>query len=211
MKQAESLTRSAFLLAFDLRKNRLAQRGELGYLVRAAALSELLLAGCLADDSGKARAVTAPVRPGRLQTAVWEQIAGSPPRAWRHWIGKEHAKSFRLVRDELAAARLIRVEQRRILLLFPIQRIEPRMPYLSRRLAERVGQATHGGRPVERLDRDVRVLAALAAAARLRTVAGTPRRERKERIQRLSGPVEPIATALRKSIDAARSSYADGG
>jgi hypothetical protein len=60
VKQGESLTRSTFLLAFDLRKEKLTQRDVLGYLLRAAALAELLLAGNLADESGKARARTAP-------------------------------------------------------------------------------------------------------------------------------------------------------
>ncbi|WP_160150405.1 GOLPH3/VPS74 family protein [Nonomuraea solani] len=207
MKQDESLTRSAFLLAFDLRKGRLTGRGELGYLLRAAALSELLLAGHLADDSGKVRALTAPAAHlGALPAAVYEQIAAAPPRKWGHWVTKDGGKAVRLVRDELVAARLIGVERRRIL-FFPVERITPRKPYLSRRLAERVAQAIRGGRPVDRLELDVRVLAALGTAARHKAV---PTHGRKERIQQLSEPVEPIATALRKSVDAARSSHAAG-
>lgn len=210
VKQGESLTRSAFLLAFDLRKGRLTQRGVLGYLLRAAALAELLLAGNLADESGKARALTAPAaEPGSLPAVIWEQISSSPPRSWRRWVQKEHGKAVGVVRDELAAARLISVERRRVL-LFPVERITPRKAYLSRRLIERVGGAIRGGRPVGRLDDDVRVLAALATAARLSTVVPSMRETRPDRIQQLSAPVEPIATALRRSIEAARSSYSAG-
>ncbi|UBU11723.1 GPP34 family phosphoprotein [Nonomuraea gerenzanensis] len=212
MKHHETLTRSAFLLAFDLRRQRLAQRTELGYLLRAAALAELLLEGCLADESGKARAVAQPAHagPGSLRAIVWEQISGSPPRSWRRWIGKDHAKAVGVVRDELAADRLIRVERRRVLFI-PVERIVPRKAYLSRRLAERVGRAIRGGQPVGRLDQDVRVLAALAGAAGLKAVLerGEARRSR-SRIEQLSLPVEPITTALRKSVEAAKSSSAAG-
>ncbi|WP_201761378.1 MULTISPECIES: GOLPH3/VPS74 family protein [unclassified Nonomuraea] len=205
VKRDESLPQAAFLLAFDLRKGRLADRGELGYLLRAAALAELLVAGNLTDDAGRARAVVAPVDPGPLQAAVWEQIANSPPRSWRQWIRKDRAGAFRLVRDELAAARLIRVERRRVL-LFPVERITPRKPYLSRRLAERVSRAASGGRPANRLDRDVRILAALAAAARLKMMP--PEREQRHhgrrRIEQLSEPVEPVATALRENVQDAQ-------
>ncbi|MGA5761826.1 GPP34 family phosphoprotein [Nonomuraea bangladeshensis] len=210
MKQSESLTRSAFLLAFDLRKDRLTERGALGYLLRAAALAELLLAGNLADESGKARALTAPaVEPGSLPAVVWEQIANSPPRSWRRWVQKDHGKAVGVVRDELAAARLISVERRRVL-LFRVERITPRKAYVSRRLIERVGGAIRGGRPVGRLDDDVRVLAALATAARLSTVVASRRETRSDRFQQLSAPVEPIATALRKSVEAARAAYSAG-
>ncbi|MEU4508231.1 GPP34 family phosphoprotein [Nonomuraea wenchangensis] len=210
MKQGESLTRSAFLLAFDLRKGRLTERSELGYLLRAAALAELLLAGNLADESGKARAITAPAaEPGSLPAVVWEQIANAPPRSWRRWVQKDHGKAVGVVRDELAAARLISVERRRVL-LFRVERITPRKAYVARRLIERVGGAIRGGRPVGRLDDDVRVLAALATAARLGTVVVSRSETRPDRIKQLSAPVEPIATALRKSVEAARSARSAG-
>ncbi|WP_020542739.1 GPP34 family phosphoprotein [Nonomuraea coxensis] len=212
MKQGESLPRSAFLLAFDLRKERLPQRRELGCLLRAAALAELLLAGNLADESGKARPLTAPAaEPGSLRAVVWEQISASPPRSWRRWVQKDHGKAVGIVRDELAAARMIRVERRRVL-LFPVERITPRKAYLSRRLAERVGRAIRGGQPVGRLDVDVRVLAALATAAKLATVVPSWRelRQRQDRIQQLWAPVEPIAAALRKSVEEARSASSAG-
>ncbi|MEO3873897.1 GPP34 family phosphoprotein [Nonomuraea sp. B12E4] len=211
-KRGESLTKSVFLLAFDLRKEKLVNRRELGYLLRAAALAELMMSGNLADESGKARAVSAPADPDPLRAAVWEQIANSPPKAWQRWIRMDRRHAFRLVRDALAADRLIRVEQRRIL-LFRVERITLRRPYVSRRLADRVGRAIRGGRPVSRIESDVRALAALAAAARLKTVLLTgDRRRQKERIAALSTPIEPITTALRESVDAAaRQGTAGGG
>ncbi|GII94167.1 GOLPH3/VPS74 family protein [Sinosporangium siamense] len=200
MARGESLAESAFLLAFDLRKERLAGRRSLGHLLRAATLAELLLGGHLSDESGKARAVTPPVDPSPLQAAVWKQIATSPPHSWQRWIGKDASLAFRLVRDGLEAARLIRVERHRVLLI-PVKRYTPRRPYLSRRLAERVVAAVRGGRPVSHLAREVRLLAALAGAARMTVVL--PAREwsrHGKRIEELSAPVEPVTTALRKAL-----------
>ncbi|MFC5824351.1 GPP34 family phosphoprotein [Nonomuraea insulae] len=211
MKQDESLTRSAFLLAIDLRKERLANRSELGYLLRAAALTELLLAGNLADESGKARAVSAPAgaEPGSLPAIVWEQISNSPPRSWQRWIRKDQGKAIRLVRDELAAAQVIRVERRRVL-IFHVDRIKPRKAYLTRKLAERVGRAIRGGQPVSRLELDARVLAALAAAAQTVLPARWETYQRRDRIEQLSAPIEPVATALRKAVQSAKSAAASG-
>lgn len=213
VKHHEPLTRSAFLLAFDLRKDRLVQRMELGHLLRAAALAELLLRGCLADDGGKVKAVHPPAGVGSasLPAVLWEEISASPPRSWRRWIRKDHAKAVTLVRDELAADRLIRVERRRVL-LFPVERVVPRRPYVSRRLAERVARAVRGGRPVSRVEPDIRILAALAAAARLRTVVTAQEtRANRDRLEHLAHPIEPIATALRKAVDAAKHAAHSGG
>ncbi|MET8865057.1 GPP34 family phosphoprotein [Nonomuraea sp. NPDC004580] len=212
VRHHEPLTRSAFLLAFDLRKDRLVQQTELGHLLRAAALAELLLQGSLADDGGKAKAVRPPagLAPASLPAVVWEEISTSPPRSWRRWIRKDYAKAVTLVRDELAADRLIRVERRRVL-LFPVERVVPRRPYVSRRLAERVSRAVRGGRPVSRVEPDLRVLAALAAAARIRSVVGDGGpHDGRDRVEQLAQPVEPIATALRKIIDAIKSSASAG-
>jgi hypothetical protein len=208
-RRGESLPESVFLLAFDLRRERLVGRGGLGYLLRAAALAELLTHGNLADDSGRPRTAVTPAGAGALQAALWERIENSPPRSWRHWITKDRALAFRLVRDELEQARLISVERRG---MFRTTRIAPRRPYLSRRLAERVAQAVRGGRPVHRLEQDVRVLAALTAAAQLRAVL--PAREwsgHRRRIEALSAPVEPVAAALRASLAAGTWAATSGG
>ncbi|WP_283135912.1 GPP34 family phosphoprotein [Rhizohabitans arisaemae] len=211
MNQGESLTQSAFLLAFDLRKGELTQRIELGHLLRATALAELLLAGNLADESGKARALTAPAAEhGALRAMVWEQVSDSKPRSWYRWV-HDNGTAVLMVRDELAAARVINVERRRVL-LFPVERITLREESPARSLAERVGRAIRGGRPVADLDEDIRVLAALAAAAQLESVlpSGREARPLRDRIRQLSAPIEPITTALRQCAEAARTAAASG-
>ncbi|MER6002763.1 hypothetical protein ABT120_29620 [Nonomuraea angiospora] len=60
-----------------------------------------------------------------------------------------------------------------MLLLFPVERITPRQPYLSRSPAERVGRAIRGGQPVGHLHEGIRVLAVPGTAARFKTAART--------------------------------------
>ncbi|MEV0588627.1 GPP34 family phosphoprotein [Nonomuraea sp. NPDC050310] len=206
----ESLAESVFLLAFDVRKQRLAGLSDLGYVVRAAVLAEFLLNGNVADEGGKVRPLTPPVAPTALEAAVWEQLSASPPRSWSRWINKNATLAYRLVRDELVAARLVHVEHRRIL-FFPVQRVTPRRPYVSRRLAERVTSAARGGQPVGRLPQELRALAALAAAAKMTTVLSQREwRQYRKRTDELSAPIEPITTALRKTLASHHSSDAAG-
>ena len=53
MQQPDSLPAQLFLLAVDPQRRRLVSRTEMGYVLRAAALVELQLAGRLVDDGGR--------------------------------------------------------------------------------------------------------------------------------------------------------------
>lgn len=212
MNKPDSLAANLFLLAFDLRKERLISRQELGYFLRAACLAELLMTGHLVDKSGKAMVGTPPVGLLPAPTAVWEKIAEAPPRSWRRWISADRKLAFDLARDELAAAGVIKVEHRRLLGLFPSTRITPRQPYVARRLQEQVDRAIRGGQPVTRIDPTIRTLAALAGAGELRAVLSwTERRRYKARLTQLAEPIEPITTALRRAIAAQRQAVSGAG
>nr|WP_316043364.1 GPP34 family phosphoprotein [Actinomadura sp. CNU-125] len=84
----ESLPARMFLLAYDLRKQKMTKRGRhLGYLLRAAALTELYLDGRLGDDD-KAR--PRPGTPGADPYGLVAQIAeAARPRSWQHWVRKD--------------------------------------------------------------------------------------------------------------------------
>lgn len=205
MKPSESLPAQLFLLAFDLRKERLTGRSELGYLLRAAALAELLMHGHLVHTSGKACVASTPADLYPASAAVWTQIAQAPPRSWRRWIGTDRKLVFDLACDELAIAGVIKVERRRVLGVFPYTEITLRRPYVARRLHEQVGGAIRGGHPVKRIDPTIRALAALAAAGELSVVIGwTERLRYKARLTQLTEPIEPVTTALHKTITAQR-------
>ncbi|MBK1783152.1 GPP34 family phosphoprotein [Prauserella sp. ASG 168] len=209
-----TLPARALLLAFDRRKQKLTGKGQLGHLLRAAALAELVLHGHLTDDGDKAHPVTAPPGPAdSVLRHVWDQIEQDPPRAWRRWVAKDRARTMELVHAELVAARVVRVERHRVLGLFPATRVTLRQPHVARRLGEQVGRAVRGSQPVGRVDREIGALAALASAAQLAAVfSGRERRRFTGRIGELGGgSVAPVVTALRKAVSAQHTAAAHSG
>jgi hypothetical protein len=82
---------SMYLLAYDLQKDRLSQRAWLDYLVRGAALGELLAGGFVAEHDGAVR----PRAKGRPADEVLEQalrdVEQERPRAWRALLHQSRA------------------------------------------------------------------------------------------------------------------------
>lgn len=209
--EPETLPEKLFLLAFDSRRGRVARGLEFGYALRAAALADLLLRGHLRDESGKARTARPASGLDPVLQEIWEEIESAEPHSWRRWITRGRGQAARATRDALAGKKVISVEKRRILGLFPATRITLRKPPPAHRLAEEVGRAIRGGQPVARVGEGVAALAVLASAAPLRTVIGTRERRRfKKRLADLGEPIEPIPAALRRAIIALRSSYGGG-
>ncbi|TVT30747.1 GPP34 family phosphoprotein, partial [Amycolatopsis rhizosphaerae] len=193
-----SLPAKMFLLTYDARRDRFTARAELGYLLRAAALADLVLRGHLADESGKAWPVKPFTGADPVLSELWGRITGAPPRSWRRRLGPGRRQAIRSVRDQLAEAGLIGLEPRRALGLIPYSKVTVRDQASVRSLGERVGRAIRGGEPAVRVAPDCAVLAALAASAGLRVVLKLGERRRyRQRLAELGRPVEPICTALR--------------
>lgn len=211
MNSPDSMPAKMMLLAFDLRRQRLTARDDLGYLVRAAALAELVLNGQLRDEGGKV-VVTGRAPADPVLSGLWEEIAAASPRSWRRWLGPDRKHTFRAVREQLADAHVVKLEQARFAGLFPYIRMTLRESRHARRVAEQVSRAIRGGQPAARVDRDVAALAALASAGQLRVVLGArDRRQFKTRLTQFAAPVEPVAKALHRAITAKRAAAASGG
>jgi hypothetical protein len=212
MKPLESLPAELFLLAYDTRKARLTRRSQLGYVLRAAALTELWLSGHLVDADGKARPGKA--KPGVLDPLlgnVLGQVENAPGKKWRHWIRKDYRATVHVVRAQLAAERIIKVEQHRVLGIFPATRITLRHPRLATRLASRVNTATRASQPLSRVGPHDAALAALVAAGDLKVVlSGAQRRQAKVRLAQLTEAAGPVPPALRKVIREANAAAAGG-
>jgi hypothetical protein len=209
MDVPESLAGRLYLLAYDLRRQRVTGRSELGYIMRAGALTDLLLAGHLTDEGGKPRTRTgAPLTDPLLET-VRGQIEGSRPRSWQHWVNRGARQASRSVRDQLAADGWIRLEPHRVLGLFPTTRVTVRDTRVVKRLAGTVSATLRAGRPPSRLDPADAVLVALAAVGELNVVLPrAKRRANKRRIDELSTYAGPVPRALQKAIKSARASVA---
>ncbi|MFC4909867.1 GOLPH3/VPS74 family protein [Actinomadura gamaensis] len=204
----DTLPQRMFLLAYDTRKQRLALRGErLGYVLRAAALTELFLDGRLGEERGKPVVGT----DGPDPYGVVAQIRASRPRAWQHWVRKDARAMVRTVRDELERGGWIRLRPRRVLLFFPATTIEVRDPRVVKELAGGASAALRG-RPVAHVNSLDAAAVALAAAGEVRTVV--PRsesRRKRDRIAELTARSGPAAPGLRKAVRQQRATAASAG
>jgi hypothetical protein len=204
----DSLPARMYLLAYDLNKQRLAMnRAHLGYLLRAAALTELFLDGRLTEERRRPK----PDTPGDDPYGVVAQISASRPRSWQYWVRKDSKAMVRTIQDELARDGYITVRRRKVLGLFPTQQVTVRDPRVVKALWGGASSALRG-RPVAHVNSYDAAAVALAAAGELKTVLpGRDRRRHKRRIQELTARSGPAAPAVRKVLNAARAAEASGG
>jgi hypothetical protein len=209
MELPASLPQRLYLLAYDTRRQRLRGRTQLGYLLRAAALTDLLLRGLVADDRGKVVAGERRELDDPVLGAVLQQVAESRPRSWSHWVRSGQRPLRLAVREQLEAGGWIQVEQRRVLGVFPASRITVRDTRVRKGLAAIVARTLGAGLPAARVEPADAGLVALAAAGELSTaISRRQRREHRQRIARLSERAGPAVPALRKVIQQLRASAA---
>ncbi|MBC6463300.1 GOLPH3/VPS74 family protein [Actinomadura sp. HBU206391] len=204
MNVPNSLPERLYLLAYDTHRQKI-RCGDLGYLLRAAALADLYLSGHLTEESGRPQVFVRRPGPDPMLDAVLGQIADSRPRPWTHWVRKSSRGMVRTVRDQLAADGWIRVEPRRRYGILRYNKVTVRDPRVVTQLTRGVSTALQGGRPSGRVDPYEAAAAALAANGELRAVLNRKdRRRHKQRINELSAVTGPAATALRKAIQQKR-------
>ncbi|WP_141584300.1 GPP34 family phosphoprotein [Actinomadura sp. WMMA1423] len=203
----DSLPARMYLLAYDLRKQRMTRGGtRLGYVLRAAALTELYLDGRLGEE----RRRPVPGTPGDDPYGVLAQIAASRPRSWQHWVRKDARSIVPTVREELARGGWIRVRSRRVLGLFPHQDVTVKDPRVVKALWGGASSALRG-RPVAHVNSYDAAAVALAAAGELKTVLpGADRRRHRRRIEELTARTGPAAVAVRKVIRQMNAAAAGG-
>ncbi|WP_067457495.1 GOLPH3/VPS74 family protein [Actinomadura macra] len=201
----DSLPARMFLLAYDLRKQRMTTRGShLGYVLRAAALTELYLDGRLGEDGRR----PVPGTPGDDPYGVLAQISASRPRSWRYWIRKDSRAFVATVREELRRGGWIRVTRHRTLGLFPSDRVTVKDPRVVKALWGGASSALRG-RPVAHVNSYDAAAVALAAAGEMSSVLpGPDRRRYRRRIAELTARSGPAAPAVRKLISAERAAAA---
>jgi hypothetical protein len=213
VETTESLPARIYLSAYDPTRNRLTGRGALGVLMRAAALTELLHAGRLRDVNGRPEVVGAASLPTGASGPLLAEIeASSRPRTWAHWVGRGEKAMWREVQDDLVAARLIRLEPRRVLGIFRSTRVIVLDPMVVPRLHDAMNRTLRDHGPAERVDPRDAALVTLAAAGGLRTAFNRKTaREYKARIAELSTVAGPAVPAVRKVIQARQAAAASAG
>ncbi|URM94354.1 GPP34 family phosphoprotein [Actinomadura madurae] len=193
----ETLPARMFLLAYDLRKRKMTSGGtRLGYVLRAAALTELFLDGRLVEERGR----PVPGTPGDDPYGVLAQIAESRPRRWRHWVCKDAKGIVTTVREELVRDGWIRTRRRRMLGLFPYYEVTVKDPRVVKALWGGASSALRG-RPVAHVNSYDAAAVALAAAGELKSVLPEPDRRRyRRRIEELTARTGPAPAAVRGLI-----------
>ena len=201
------LTSRVYLLAYNTEKHRLTCNGYLGYVLRAAALTELHQAGALSDVDGRVKPERVHVK-DPLLLDVLQEISGAPkPRKWAYWVRHAQTPMFRAVQQRLVQERLISAEHYRILGIFPATRVRVHAHRAVTQLRTIVTRSLSGGH-VEPRDG---ALTALAAFGEVRIAIGRSKaRERKQRIESLAAQAGPALPALRKIVREHYAAYYSG-
>ncbi|MEU9045858.1 MULTISPECIES: GPP34 family phosphoprotein [unclassified Kitasatospora] len=210
-----NLPEKLYLLAYDPERERLTATDRLDLVLRASALVELLRRGVIRDDGRHPAAVEGVQAEGLdpLSAALLEQIRQGRRRSWRSWVGRNQgstARAARVVRNGLAAAGRIRIEERRVLGLFRFSRVTLPEPRLRKSVMALVGSALKG--PLSRVEPADAALVALVDAARLGSaLSWRGRREFRARIDKLAPAAGPVPRALRRAVNASRADGSTGG
>ena len=207
MSVPSSLPQRIYLLAYDPAKGRVRMGTNLGAMLRAAALAELYLSRHLADERGRAVVGVLQPCPDPVLAATLEEIAGSWPRRWQTWVGRRQGAAVKAVRRQLGEEGWARLENHKILGLFPTVKITLRDPRARKELLGRVSGALK--QPVARVDPADAALAVIVAEGKLTLVLdrGT-KRQHKQRLKDLAALSGPIGPALRKAIQASEAAAA---
>jgi Golgi phosphoprotein 3 (GPP34) len=211
MNLPRTLPARLYLLAYRPERGRMTQSGDLGLMLRAAALTDLLQRGLLRDDRGAA--VPGDPKPTRLEdpllTAVLERIADSRPRTWEHWVKVDSHTASRTVRERLAEDGTLELEQHRVLGLFPTLRPVPVDPEVRERLLAGFSAALTD--PLPQVEPWQAALVALADAGRLRhLLSDRQRRGQRARIRELTALTGPVPRALLRAIRARQAAQSGG-
>jgi hypothetical protein len=189
---AQTLPQRFYLLSYDLDKGGFdpVSAAYRGHLLRAAALTELILGGWLGARDG--RAVRADVTPPRDRFLA-EVLNGLAPGEPGHWINAVPDLAHRAettVREQLVENGEVTVARGRVLGILPTRRITLDHPDQARQLRERIREAVLAAAgPATAQDA---ALAAIAVEGDVWTVF-TPKERRRHRAE---------FTALRERFDA---------
>ncbi|HEY2793324.1 MAG TPA: GPP34 family phosphoprotein [Micromonosporaceae bacterium] len=200
MTPPTSLPARAYVLSWDRDRDR-PSRTWTGYVLRAAALSDLWATGELADRDGRVVLTgrTPPSDP--VLRDVWTEIGDAPDR-WKHLVARNRSQIEKAVARQLDQAGVIGIEREATRLRRA--RVEVRNPLTFTRTFDRLGALL---RSSERLsDPDAALIGVLSVAGVRTAISKEHSREYADRIARAIAQSGPAVPALRHALHQARSS-----
>ncbi|MGW8526420.1 MULTISPECIES: GOLPH3/VPS74 family protein [Nocardiopsidaceae] len=167
-----TLPQRLYLLSYDTDKNRFdpVSTAYRGHLLRAAALTELILGGLLRARDGRAERDTARTPEDPFLAEVLDGLSPHEPGHWINAVPDREWKAERAVREQLVANGSITVDRGRVLGLFPTLDVTLEHPGEVRRLRERVHEAVRTEHTVATAPAEDVALAAIAADGDVWTV-----------------------------------------
>ena len=209
-----SLPAKVYLLACDVERNRLRDRKRVGYLVRAATLTELLLRGRLTDDGGVVRAAPGQALNDTALDDLLARVIEGRPRKWRTWVREDSESTLSEVERQLDAAGVISLRETRMFGVFASRRPTVLATGEVDRLNSLVDNTLRGDRPVSQIDPGDAAVTALVAAVELRGVVSRRDRrqygDRVDELQERGGAAVPALRRVFRSLRAARAASAAG-
>jgi Golgi phosphoprotein 3 (GPP34) len=205
MNLAQTLPARAYLLAYDLHKQRLTDKAWLDYVVQGAALAQLLAGGQL-HDPGTAVVATDSARPSdEVLDLVLNRVQQADRRDWRALLHQSKA-TLEAVQDQLIRTGVVARRGRRVVVLDPAAVAE-----LQAKARQVLGDGDVAG--VDPLDA---ALVALASVVPLRTVfqrrRGRHDRERvDDLVRRVSADVPGFERLIRQMRHTRGRAYSAGG
>ncbi|MFI8949991.1 GPP34 family phosphoprotein [Streptomyces sp. NPDC053750] len=190
------------LLAWDPARPGVTDTARIHHLVRAGALTELAQRGLLIDDEGIATPVDLDSRTGdAVLDGLLDLVRESLPHRWRTWVRLHARVTFDAVREQLVAEGYLRAEKKRVLGVFPsVDHVLARAS-VAQALREETRHVLDGPVAVGEVSERDAAVAALAAAADLRTLGSPGARPRRGgRIAELTERSGAAAPGLRKIV-----------
>lgn len=181
MNAPASLPAQIYLLHYLPGRQRIVEDDRLPYVLRTAALVDLLLHGRIADRDGTVRVVSAERLGDPVLDDLLRDIARSQPKKWVRWVARP-GRTKQAVRDALEAGRWIRTEPGNPLPIVSTKHVKVRDERVVRRLTEQVSHALTA--PVAEVGEREAALAVLVAAGEVDQVL--PREERDKHRERLA-------------------------
>jgi Golgi phosphoprotein 3 (GPP34) len=204
MDNEYTLSQQAFLLCYNLDKQRMTRTDHIDYLVRAATLIELFHNGLIEDKNGKVVPARNASTTDPVLAAVLDEIGQAPTKSWKHWVRRNAKPTKQAVRAALVDRRAVAVEQGRVLLVFPHTFTTVKDTRAVKHVRAKVKDALR--QPIAQVDPSGAALVALAAAVEMGFVLDhRTRREYKARIKQCMELAGPAAAGLRKLIQQRRS------
>jgi hypothetical protein len=198
---AKSLPAMLYLLSIDVDKEKVPDRTKIGWVLRSAALFELVLRGNLTDVNGKAHLAGEAAADDPVLDLVLGEIATDRDRRWSHWIRHHASGTLTAVEDQLMSTGAIKLQRRALL----GDKVEVVDQAAHSQLRQRVLATLTGGAPIERLDVNDVALTELAAYGDVSTaIPHKERRAHKDRLKALTDHVGAGAPVLKKLVNEIR-------